>query len=414
VAAAQVASAPIDEYPRPVERARITVRTARVEALLGVTLGPARVQDALRPLGIDVDGDGDDFVAIAPTFRPDLEREIDIVEEVARRVGFNEIPRTLPHTTGTVGRGLTMRQRERRLLGDVMVGLGAAEAMTVPLVAPADLARFGLSAEGTVEATNALRADEPVLRPAILPGLLKAAAFNAGHGLGDLELFELGHVFAAPVGGELLPDERDHLAVLLTGTVRRSPVEPDRPADVYDVVDALEALGGALELAEVRLVAGPAPGFDPGRSAAITVDDAVVGHAGALASAVVDAFGVPADAVALELDIDGLLGGTRRDRAFRPLSRFPVSNIDLAFVLPETVAAADVEGTMRRALGEVLESVRVFDEFRSDALGPKGRSLAFALRLRAPDHTLTDAETATLRRQAIDAVVAAHDAELRG
>jgi phenylalanyl-tRNA synthetase beta chain len=385
-----------------------------VEALLGLGLGPARVKEALRPLEIDVEGDGEDFVAIAPTFRPDLSREIDIVEEVARRVGLNEIPRTLPHTTGAGGGGLTVRQRERRRLADVVVGMGAAEAMTVPLIAPADLERFGLPSDGTVEVTNALRAEEPLLRPAILPGLLKAAAFNAAQGLNDLALFELGHVFAPPPERQLLPDERDHLALLLTGTVARRPIEPDRPVDVYDAVDVLDALGESLELVDLRLVPGPAPGFDPAQGATITVDGAPIGHVGVLAAPVPGAFGVPAGAVAFELDIDGLLHGERRDRAFRALSRFPVSNIDLAFVLADTVPAADVERTLRATLGEVLEAVRCFDEFRSESLGPRRRSLAFALRLRAPDHTLADTEIAELRQAAIDAVVSAHDAELRG
>lgn len=414
VAGARVAPEPIDHYPAPVSPARIHVRPARVEALLGVELGAARVKDALRPLAIEVEGDGEDFVAVAPTFRPDLSREIDIVEEVARRVGLNEIPRTLPHTTDAGGGGLTVRQRERRLLADVLVGMGAAEALTVPLLAAADLERFGLSTDSTVEATNALRAEEPLLRPKILPGLLKAAAFNAAQGLVDLALFELGHVFAAPPKDQLLPDERDHLALLLTGTVLRSPIEPDRPVDVYDAVDVLDALGEALELVDVRLVAGPDPGFDPAQSAAITVDGAPIGHVGVLAAPVPSAFGVPAGAVAFELDIDGLRAGKRRDRSFRLLSRFPASNIDLAFVLADTVPAADVERTLRASQGDILEAVRCFDEFRSESLGPRRRSLAFALRLRAPDRTLTDTEIAELRQSAIDAVIAAHEAELRG
>jgi phenylalanyl-tRNA synthetase beta chain len=393
--------------------ARIAVRTGRVESVLGVTLGAARVKETLRPLGIDIEGDGDDFVAVVPTFRPDLEREIDVVEEVARRIGLNQIPRTLPHTTAATRRGLTARQRERRLLADALVGAGLTEAMTIPLIAAADVERFGLPAEGNVEATNALRAEEPILRPAALPGLLKAAAYNAGHGFTDLALFELGHVFGPPPPQQLLPDERDHLAVLITGIVPRGPVEPDRPADVYDAVDALDALGAALELADLRLVAGPAPGFDPTRSAAITVDGTTVGHAGALAPGVAAAFGAPEPAVAVELDVDGLLAGSRRDRAFRTPSRFPASGIDLAFVLPDDVPAADVERTIRGAVGELLEDVHVFDEFRADALGPRRRSLAFALRLRASDRTLTDAETGEVRDAAIAAVVAAHDAQLR-
>jgi phenylalanyl-tRNA synthetase beta chain len=300
------------------------------------------------------------------------------------------------------------------LVADTLVGLGACEAMTIPLVAPADLQRFGLSTDGTVEATNALRAEEPILRPAILPGLLQAAAGNAGHGFTDLALFELGHVFAAPPAGELLPDERDHLAVLFTGARARSPVEPDREVDVYDAVDALTAVADALEVADLRLVAAPAPGFDRARSAAVVVDGSTIGHVGALAPGVAEAFGAPVPVVAVEVHVDGLFAAARRDRAFRAPSRYPASSIDLAFVLAEAVPAGDVVRTIRDAVGDLLEDVRVFDEFRAEVLGPGRRSLAFALRFRAPDHTLTDTETGELRQAAIDAVTRTHDAELRG
>ncbi len=415
VAGATVAPDPIDQYPAPVRPERITVRVPRVEALLGVELDPDHVKNVLRPLEIEIDPTNDPttFVAIAPTFRPDLEREIDIVEEVARRIGFNRIPRTLPHTTG-VGGGLTARQRDRRVIEDVLVGTGASEGMTVPLVAVRDLERFGLGVDGTVEATNALRAEEPILRPQILPGLLKAAAGNASQGLPDLALSSSATSSPRRRKGSLLPDERDHLAVLLTGAVARAPVEADRPVDEYDAVDALRAVGEALELADLRLDRGTAaPGFDPARSATVLVDGKPVGHVGALAGPVLDGFDVPAPAVAIEVDVDGLLGGTRRDRAFTALSRFPASSIDLAFVAPETVLAADIEATLRNTGGDLLESVRCFDEFRADALGPGRRSLAFALRFHAPDRTLTDAEIANARQRAIEAVAKVHGAELR-
>jgi phenylalanyl-tRNA synthetase beta chain len=411
VASGVTAPEPIDCYPVPVERPRIHVRTARVGALLGLTLDGARVRAALAPLAIETEGEGEEFVAIPPTFRPDLEREIDIVEEVGRRIGLDSIPRTLPDTTGQQG-GLTARQRERRLVADTLVGLGGAEAMTLPLIAEADLERFGLPAGDTVRATNALRAEEPVLRPAILPGLLKSAALNAGHGVGDLVLFELGHVFAPPAAGDLLPDERDHVAFLATGTVRRSPVEPDRAVDAYDAIDAVRALAGAVELDDVRLDPATVPGFAAGRVASVVVDGTLVGHAGELAPEVLAAFGVTAPAAAAELDIDLLRAGTRRDRAFRAPSRFPASTIDLAFVVPDAVTAAAVTATLR-ATDDLVEDVRVFDEFRADSLAAGTRSLAFALRYRAADRTLTDAEVGELRRRAIDAVVATHAATLR-
>jgi phenylalanyl-tRNA synthetase beta chain len=413
VAAASAIGDTVDEYPVPVEPERIAVRTARVSAVLGIELAAGEVTTLLEPLEITTEGAGDDFVAVAPTFRPDLEREIDIVEEVGRRVGLDKIPRTLPHTTEQGG-GLTPRQRDRRAVADALVGVGASEALTVPLIAHADVERFGLPLDNIVQATNALRAEEPVLRPAILPGLLKTAGFNAGHGLGDLALFELGHVFLAPRPGDLLPDERDHVAVVLAARVTRAPVEGDRDVDVYDAVDALRAIAETLELDSVELTRGAAPGFVAERSASIVLDGTVAGHVGELSDDVVDRFGVAAPAVAFELDLDMLFRAPRRDRAFRTPSRYPSSSIDLAFVLDESVTTEAVVRTLRDAAGPLLEEVRCFDEFRADALGPRRRSLAFALRFRAPDRTLTDAEVGAARAACIDAVQANHRAELRG
>ncbi len=416
---AEVASAPagppaIDEYPAPIERERIRVRPARVGAVLGLELDGAQVRDALRPIEIEIEetGEEDTFVAIAPTFRPDLTREIDIVEEVGRRVGLDSIPRTLPHTTEQGG-GLTPRQRARRLVADVLVGLGLSEAYTLPLISEGDVTRVGLSLDATVRATNSLSAEEPILRPAILPGLLKSAAHNAGQGITDLAFFELGHVFGAPPKKQLLPDERDHLVVLLTGMVRRGPVEADRPVDVYDATDVLHAVVDALQLSRVETRSDDHPGFIAGRAASIVVDHAVIGAVGEIDPGVLDAFGAPGSAVGFELHLDPLLAGERRDPAFTPLSRYPAAAMDLAFVLDESVPAAAVLATVRKAGGDLLEDARVFDEFRSDALGAGRRSLAIALRFRAPDRTLKDTELTAVWQACIDAVIKAHDAELR-
>ena len=416
----QVASAPVgppalDEYPTVIERERIRVRPARVAAVLGLVLDGGQVRESLLPLGIDIEeiaGDDDAFTAVAPTFRPDLTREIDIVEEVGRRIGLDSIPRTLPHTTAQGG-GLTPRQRARRLVADVLVGLGLSEAYTLPLIAEVDVTGAGLALENTVRATNALRAEEPILRPAILPGLLKSAAHNAGHGLTDLALFELGHVFAAPPRKQLLPDERDHLMVLMTGSIRRGPVEPDRPVDVYDAMDALNAVVESLQLSRAETRPADHSGYVPGRAASIVVDHAVIGAVGELDPAVLAAFGAPGPAVAFELDLDPLFAGERHDLAFLPLSRYPSASMDLAFVLEESVPAAAVIATVRTAGGELLEDVRVFDEFRSDALGVGRRSLTVGLRFRAPDRTLNDKELNAVWQRCIDSVVKAHHGELR-
>ena len=301
--------------------------------------------DALAPLGIDLDqadasvSDGDTLVATVPTFRPDLEREIDLVEEVARRIGFDHIGRTVPKATGQVG-GLTQLQRDRRAVADALVGFGCSEAITLSLVSPAGLERAGAPVDRLVRASNPLRAEESVLRTRVLPGLLQSVAFNRSHGLHDVALFEQGHVFLTPADGAgPLPDEPEHLAMAMAGTVRRRPVEDDRPVDVYDAVDALRAVVDALEIEEFALEPADIAGFRPGRSARALAGGVDVGVVGEVADAVVNALGLERPVVAFEVVLDTLVAAPRRDRQFASLSRFPASSIDLAFAVPDTVPA---------------------------------------------------------------------------
>jgi phenylalanyl-tRNA synthetase beta chain len=423
VAGAQVAPDAVDVYPAPVARERIRLRASRVNAVLGTDLDDEDIWASLAPLGIELEDAGAGAtqegaaVAVVPTFRPDLDREIDLVEEVARRIGFDHIGRTLPDTHGQVG-ALTVRQRERRLVADALVGVGLSEAITLSLVAPSDLERAGAPLDRVVRATNPLRAEESVLRTAVLPGLLRAVAGNRAQGLTDVALFEMGRVFLTPLDPELadgpLPDEPEHVALAWAGAIRRRPLEDDRPVDVYDAVDAVNVVLDALGIADATLEPASLTGYRPGRAAQLTIDGRPAGTVGEVSSAVLTALGLDAPVVAAELVLDALLDAPRRDRTFRAPSRFPASTIDLAFVVADTVAAADVMRTLRAAVGDVLEDVRTFDTFSSDAMGEGRRSLAFALRFRAPDRTLTDADVGALRQTAIAAVEAAHGAELRG
>jgi phenylalanyl-tRNA synthetase beta chain len=411
VGQANVAPTAVDQYPRPVTRPRIALRTSRVNRILGTALTDTEVLGALRPLGIDVSGRGDEIVATTPTFRPDLEREIDLIEEVARTVGFDAIGRGTARPRDQIG-GLSRSQRERRAVADALVGAGCTEAVTMPLVAPAALADFGVT--DPVPLANPLRADESVLRASLLPGLLAVAAANAARGRPDLALFELGTTFFAPPPDRVLPTERTHVAALLTGTVHRRPLEPDRPVDVYDAADLLRAIADTLGLDDWAIEPATVPGYHPARAARLRAGGEVLGHAGELGPEPQARAGLPGPAVAIEADLERLLTAPRRDRTFRPLSPFPPSTIDLDFVLGDDVPAAAIADTLRAAIGPTLEDVRLFDEFRSDQLGPGKRSLAFTLRLRAADRTLTQADVAELRQRSIDAVAHRHGATLRG
>jgi phenylalanyl-tRNA synthetase beta chain len=411
VASASVAPDAVDQYPQPHQRPQIHLRTSRVNRILGTSVTDHDIIEALRPLEIDVEGSGDDLVATPPSFRPDLEREIDLVEEVARRVGFDSMGRTVPTAGEQVG-GLTRLQRDRRRVADALVGAGAAEVMAVPLVSAELLAHFGLS--GAVEITNPLRADESVLRMALVPGLARAAALNASRDSSDVTLFELGTVFFPPEPGAVLPVAREHVAALVAGTVRRAPVEPDRAVDAFDATDLATVVLEALAVASPAFERDESPGWRPGHVARLLVDGRMVGRAGEIDPAVAAALGIAGVVVAFEADLGALVGAPRRDRMYVAPSPFPPAGVDLAFVVTDDVTAGAVSATLREAGGELVESIRVFDEFHRDELGASRRSVAFHVRFRAPDRTLTDADVAELRQRCIDAVVRAHGAELRG
>jgi phenylalanyl-tRNA synthetase beta chain len=201
---------------------------------------------------------------------------------------------------------------------------------------------------------------------------------------------------------------------VLTGTVFRLPHEPDRPVDGHDAVGRLEVVAEALGLADWSLKPDDAAGFAPGRAAAVVVGGEIVGAVGEVDPAVRARLGLAGPVAALEVNLSKVLVAPRRERRSVTPSRYPASTIDLAFVLDEPVPAGAARRTLAGAAGALLEDITVFDVFRSDALGPNRKSLAFGLRFRAPDRTLTDEEVGGLRQRCIDAMAKQHGASLRG
>ncbi|MFM8972992.1 MAG: phenylalanine--tRNA ligase subunit beta [Actinomycetota bacterium] len=407
VAAARPAPAAIDTAPGPLRAVTVGIRTDRVNRLLGIALDADGVADCLAPLGITVAG----TEAGIPSWRPDLAREIDLVEEVARRVGLDTIPRTVPASPAKTG-AHTPVQRSVRTAVDVLVGAGYDEIYSLPLLAPSDLERVGAATSGVIEVENPLRAEASVLRPALVPGLLRAIAHNAAHGEPDVALFEVGTVFGAPPAGAVLPDERRFLAFARAGLVRGAPHAGDRAVDVYDATAVLEALFAELRVAEPALVAERIEGFHPGRAARVEVDGRAIGRIGEVASSVAATLGLTGPIVAAEVDLGALVTARRLDRSMQPVSRFPASTVDLALVVADAVPAAALVATLRAA-DPLVERVDLFDVFRSEALGAGVVSLAISVRLRAIDRTLTDDDVAAARAACVAAAGAVHGARLR-
>ncbi|HEX3540607.1 MAG TPA: phenylalanine--tRNA ligase subunit beta [Acidimicrobiales bacterium] len=384
----------------------VAVRTARVNDVLGTSLTDADIARLLAPIGFSSSpaAAGVQTVTI-PTWRPDSAREIDVIEEVGRLHGYGNIARSLPPGVRTGG-GLTTYQRGRRRVRDILAGAGVSEAWTTTFLGPGDLERAGLPGDA-VEVENPLDRSESLLRTSLIPGLLKAVRFNADRQAPDVRLFEIGHVFAPPAADAAvpLPDEREDLAVVVAGA----------GADAVLATRIWAVLAAALRLEGVRLEAALVAGLHPTRAARLVVAPTgqVLGAVGEIDPASLAAYGISGRVGVVLAAMEPLLAAPRRSSQARPVSRFPASDIDLAFVVADTVAAGDVAETLRAAGGELAESVTLFDVYRGPGVGEGRRSLAFHIRLRAMDHTLTEAEVAGARQAMIDAVVAAHGAELR-
>jgi len=394
------------EVPAP---GRIRLRTFRVNALLGTELSQDRVRELLEPIGFHCEpaggGSADEAGELSvtiPSWRPDCEREVDVIEEVARHHGYGRIERTLP-AIPQVGR-LSRYQRDRRETRRILQGCGLDEAWATSFCSLDDLERAGL-ARRAVEIENPLVAEESALRPSLRPGLLRALVTNAAHRLSDVALFEIGHVFRPAEADTTTWDEGrepEHLAVMLGA------------GDAMDAVRIWQVLVEGLRLQSVAARPAPSPGLHPGRCVAVSVDGRDVGVVGELDPDVVVASGLEGPVGWFEVDLGAVLGASRRPASYRPVSRFPSADIDLAFELDESAAAGDVEATLRAALGELLEELTLFDVFRGAQLGAGRRSLAWRVRLSALDRTLTDDELRAARDAAIAAVEGAHPAKLRG
>jgi phenylalanyl-tRNA synthetase beta chain len=346
------------------------------------------------PVGSDA---GAELDVVVPSWRPDTTTETDVIEEVARHLGYSSIVPRRP-SRATTGE-LSDRQRLRRRLRSLLVGLGASEAMPTPLLSAEDLVVAGLPTDA-VRVTNPLAAEESLLRPSLRPGLVRAVAHNAAHRNPVVRLFEVGRVFLPPSGAAVLPEEPEFLAVVLAGE------EAPAAVAVLDVVCDALALTPELRAAE------PA-GLHPTRSAEVVVAGTVVGLVGQLDPAVTDAVGMEVPVGWLELDIDALADAGIDARTYRPVSRFPSSDVDLAFELDEGVPAFRLRQVIADAAGDLLVGLELFDVYRGSGVPEGRRSLAHRLRLQAMDRTLTDADVAAVRQRVVDGVTAELPASLR-
>jgi phenylalanyl-tRNA synthetase beta chain len=417
---AHVLPGTIDTAPESAAPQTIRLREQRVQAILGMPVARTRQAEILRALDFrvaEVDGAGLD-VTVPAVRREDVTREADLIEEVARIHGLGALPATLPARRGAYGR-LSTAQQLRRRAADALVGRGLYEAVGWTFTAPTLHDRLRLAEDDSRRRApvveNPLSDDQSLLRTTLLGSLLDVAAHNSARGMVDFGLFEIGTLFVLDGDSALAPTNvREHrsLAVLLSGKTAPSTWgAPDPPrADVFAAKGVLEALGAALRL-RLECRPGAQPFLHPGRSAAVLCDGQELGWLGELHPLVAREWGIEG-AAAMELQLDLLLASAEAQSAYRDVISYPALRQDLAVVLAEDVAAAEVLDAVRGAAGALLDEVNVFDVYSGPQVGEGRRSLALSLAFRAPDRTLTDEDVAPVRERVV-AALAALGGELR-
>lgn len=406
--------------------------------VLGLDLSDEQVGAVFAASGITASLDAGKWSVRPPSWRLDLVDPYDYVEEVGRKIGLDSIA-LVPAPVGP-GTGLTAEQRGRRQVLAAAAASGFTEQMLLPFIAADQVERLGIELDdlddhraALVRLANPLDETQPYLRSTLLPGLFAAVARNTSRSNDDLALFELARVFrgrdlpAAPRLGveqrpsdaELaasqaaLPDQPRMLAAVVCGMWRPDGWQgAGERAGWQHVALLAQNVGQAVGVRLEREQAQCAP-WHPGRCAALLADGQVIGYVGELHPQVVKAFGLPDGTAALELDTDALLAAMPGIGTIAPLYSAPVAKEDVALVVDERVPAAAVEAALVLGAGDLLESVHLFDVYRSEQLGAGKKSLAFALRFRG-ETTLKDDQAAQARDAAVKVAAEQFGAVLRG
>ncbi len=400
------------------------------------TVAPWRAGEPAEEPAVPADGPVPVLEVTPPSWRPDLTDPADLAEEVIRLEGYENVPVRMPRALA--GRGLTPRQRLRRSVGRTLAEAGYVEVLSWPFASPADADMLGLPTDdrrrAAVAVANPLSEDEPLLRTTLLPGLFRVLARNVGRGFADSALFEIGLVFrprrGAAASAPILPVDRGPTTAELASLEAALPDQPLRVGAVLagervldgwwgkgraaSWADAIEAARAVGRVCRVRLDvrADQHAPWHPGRCAAIyaQVTDSdgprewLAGHAGELHPRVVKEFGLPERTCAMELDLSVLFTAAERVGSWQApqLSAYPLATQDVALVVDAAVPAAEVEAALVAGAPEdLLEGVRLFDVYTGAQVGEQRKSLAYTLRFRAPDRTLTAAETTAARDAAV-------------
>lgn len=419
IAGARVVEGAIDVYPKPIQPSPIRMDVRNVNRILGTSIPARKVRACLEILELDVREEAEErLIVTPPSFRGDLEREIDLVEEVARLNGYENIPLTLPQGPPS------SEERSRELLieekaKDLLVRHGYHEIITYSFSAPHALNPLRLSPGDPrmrcLPILNPLTEDSSVMRTSLIPGLIETARYNLSHKNINLRIFELKKVYLN-IEGERLPRETKYLAGLAMGM----DGEPHwacsrRPVDFYDIKGCLEDLFEYLRIKGVGLGrAEDVPYLHPGASSKILLGDEEVGLLGEVHPQISSDYGIPGKIYLFEIDFERMGSHAQEERKFSPLPKFPAVQRDLSVIVEDELEAEKVEEAIRLLRQPLIDEIKLFDVYRGPQVPQGKKSFSYRIRYQASDRTLTDDEVNRHHEQVISRLKEVFKAELRG
>ena len=424
-------------YDASTPPAAIELPEAYISGLIGVDYSADEITTSLTAIGASVAASDTGWTVTPPTWRPDLDHRTTLAEEVARIVGYDRIASILP--VAPPGRGLTREQRLRRATANGLAAAGLTEVLAYPFVSQASNDLFGSPVAGRVPAIRLANAQDPDaawMRTSLWPGLIATARRNLSRGLTDLAVYELGTV-VLPVGGTAygsgplpvgdarpsdevlgalrasIPPQPWHVGALFLGdSVSKQPGQPAVPAGLADALDAARQVA-ALVAAPLTVATGSHQALHPGRTAELRVGDRVVGYAGELLPSVAADLDLPRVVGLLELDLDALIELGAKDASPAPIASLPAATQDVSLVVPVSVRAGELLAVIVEGAGELLERATLVDDYRGAGIADGSKSLTYALRFRAPDRTLTQAEATAAKTAAVTLAASRLGATLR-
>jgi phenylalanyl-tRNA synthetase beta chain len=412
----------VDCYPCPVERTPLQLRVARVNQILGMAIDAGIMEEMLKSLQITILKRNDEgWLVLPPSYRRDLECEVDLIEEIARLYDYDKIPTTLP--VGITSQGMrTAEQKLRYTLRKTMVAQGLMEVLTYSFINPLQLDLLGIPAEHSLRDTlsikNPLSEEQGIMRTTLLPGLLDTVKRNINKRNKNLKFFELGKVYfsAGFPKQNRLPVEKWVLSAVSTGKKEKSWAYGTEEYDFYYLKGVVENLLTDLGYAEDDCVfeaVGDLPGLHPGRTALLKVLGQEVGVVGEVHPQVLEKYEIEQKVTMFKLEIANLSAEKAIQKVFVPITKYPSVTRDLALLIPEEIKTAEVAALIRKQGHDWLKEVRLFDLYRGEQIQQGYKSLAFSLTWQAADRTLTDEEVNILHQKMEEALQEEFGAGLR-